>query len=1167
MKILIATATAGGGHLQAAAALEEAWKDLRPKDQVRRVDVLDFTSKLYRKTYAEGYVRISEKWPELYSHAFRKTDSAALVRKMTKFRRWSARLVARRFVRFVDDWKPDVVVCPHFLAMEALGSVRGHADHHQPKIVTVVTDFEAHALWMEPSVDLYCVAMPETKARLVARGIPERQVIATGIPVSKRFLKIANKGSIRRHLRLHPSTPLLLVVGGGMGMGPLVETVQMLDRTSEKIQMAVVCGRNEKLKRTFLRKRFRHPVRVLGFVDNMEEWMSAADFLVTKPGGLTSSEALALGKPLLIVNPLPGQEAANSDFLLERGAAAKVNRLEDLPYRAGAMLKKGRLSAMARAARALGKPKAAQHICRAVVSAFGLFLLFVNLGFAQCPVAKDEEIFFMPSVASLAEDGKTWNASIQGWVYEPESNSLAHRTLLAAMRKGLGLSESEASAAVFQERARYFLVDNERGKRPVLQDGHSRFPFSPSDASGDVSGAMSFAGSEPGWARLSTVACESDPRLFYVEVQKIPFAGLSVISDIDDTIKQSNVLNRKELLANTFLRPYVAVEGMPALYQQWEKQGAVFHYLSASPRPLAPALLRFLEEFRFPKGSLHIKPFRPKSRDAWKAWDSPQTYKTERIESLLKRFPGRRFVLVGDSGERDPEIYGQITRRFGAQIQRIVIREIAGAAMTPERINVAFEGISDRRWIVFQTPSSALNAVQRDNEEMHEVAQVLRYRQGLQEVLAFTASRADLFPQARLPKTRFLTREEKEIVWSTWKSFMEYMLGLESLRQTSTSFNVRYAAFLAEYRYALDLIALLDHDPSFDILLNEPVAELGLKEGSYRQLKYRFLHIARAADFTAFAAIYRTQKSLPAASLETAIKEDVSPIWNAASGRGPALTLKNAWTIVQTAGATTWLPIQTGVSEWMGDTRVYRQNQALINETQIGEIRKILQPGDILLQRREWFLSNIGLPGFWPHAAVYVGTPEERRVYFGRSFEKELQKKEPDNYANSLKSYEGHIPSVLEAISEGVTFTSAEHSLAADSLAILRPRLSKEERAKAVLRAFHFAGRPYDFNFDFATDAALVCSEVVFKAYEPAQDYKGIRFDLAQMLGRSVTPPNLMVQQFDRDFGTPQQQLDLVLFLDGREWMRKAVPSDVETFRQSWKRPKWHIWMQEKEAI
>jgi processive 1,2-diacylglycerol beta-glucosyltransferase len=160
---------------------------------------------------------------------------------------------------------------------------------------------------------------------------------------------------------------VLLVLGGGFGMGPVGAILAQLDLLTMPVQIVVVAGRNEALRRELAARDRRHPTHVLGFVGNMHELMASADLIISKPGGLTSSEALALGKPLLILNPIPGQEAANSDFLLEHGAAAKVNRVEDLPFRVGQLLGTRKLAALARAAKVLGRPDAAADVCREIL--------------------------------------------------------------------------------------------------------------------------------------------------------------------------------------------------------------------------------------------------------------------------------------------------------------------------------------------------------------------------------------------------------------------------------------------------------------------------------------------------------------------------------------------------------------------------------------------------------------------------------------------------------------------------------------------------------------------------------------------------------------------------------------------------------------------------------
>ncbi len=367
MRILIATVTAGAGHLQAAAALDEAWRAYRPRDTVERVDVLDFVPKLYKKMYAEGYVKFVDHAPELYALVFKKTDNPSLMRKMTRLRRAWSKFTTPKFVSHLKRFKPDVVLCPHFLPLEIMGSLQAKGwKGDPPYTVSVVTDFEAHALWMEPSVDLYCVAAEETKHRLVARGAIADNVKVTGIPISAKFSSRPDAGSVRKHYGLRDDLLTLLVLGGGFGMGPVEEILCELDKFRRPAQVIVVAGRNEELRTKLASRDWRHPTHVLGFVTNMHELMTVADLIISKPGGLTTSEALAMGKPLFILNPIPGQEAANSDFLLEHAAAAKANRVEDLPFRLDDLVKSKKLTSLAKAAKALGKPSAARDICEEV---------------------------------------------------------------------------------------------------------------------------------------------------------------------------------------------------------------------------------------------------------------------------------------------------------------------------------------------------------------------------------------------------------------------------------------------------------------------------------------------------------------------------------------------------------------------------------------------------------------------------------------------------------------------------------------------------------------------------------------------------------------------------------------------------------------------------------
>lgn len=416
-------------------------------------------------------------------------------------------------------------------------------------------------------------------------------------------------------------------------------------------------------------------------------------------------------------------------------------------------------------------------------------------------------------------------------------------------------------------------------------------------------------------------------------------------------------------------------------------------------------------------------------------------------------------------------------------------------------------------------------------------------------------------------RRQMLSREEKESVRRTWSSFLDYLIALDSIgayhrdSRGDRSIKVTYAAFLAQYRGALEMIDAIDELPGADEMLNEPVPSLGVPQGSFAKVKQRWLNVARATEFAALQSLY-----LMKGGGDAAIDEDAKFILKAGRGKGQLQTARNALKIARSTAFTAWFPVQKGVAEWMGDTRVARAHTFLVNDAQIAEIAPKLEPGDVLLERREWYVSNIGLPGFWPHTAMFIGTAADRARYFddpvvrewvrqqGRAdgdFDAFLRERFPSAYAQARNGR------VIEAISEGVSFTTLEHSAAADSLAVLRPRATRREKAIAIARAFGYAGRPYDFNFDFHTDTALVCSEVIYKAYEGS-----LALPLSTTMKRLNTPPNDIVKEFDETFGTPRQQFDFVLFLDGHERQRRAVPADVNVFRASWKRPKWHIVMQ-----
>ena len=331
---------------------------------------------------------------------------------------------------------------------------------------------------------------------------------------------------------------------------------------------------------------------------------------------------------------------------------------------------------------------------------------------AATELKSDEQVILFPTVGSRTATNDGWVVDIHGLVSESENR----RVVRWVLRKALGHDASKLSAAekkTFVERSGYFLADNHRGITITVRAASVDYPAGRSAANGHFKVELLVAEKTPpspeSPARDQTLPISvvaRDGRRFSGTVQLLEAKGVSVISDIDDTIKVSNVLDRDELLMNTFVRPFRPVPGMAGVYCAWAtNNGAAFHYVSGSPWQLYRPLADFVQSNGFPAGSFHLKQFRVKDETFLDLFTKPEVYKSTVIEPLLKRFPERRFILVGDSGERDPEIYGALARKFPGQVRRIFIRDVTNQSAESERYRLAFEGVRPEIWKVFQDPA------------------------------------------------------------------------------------------------------------------------------------------------------------------------------------------------------------------------------------------------------------------------------------------------------------------------------------------------------------------------------------------------------------------------------------------------------------------------------
>ena len=367
MNVLILHASAGAGHRRAAEALAPAFESAGATVTIR--DMLEFTSVLFRKTYAEGYLRIVSRIPELWGYMYSRSDRKAAKPWRKRVRTVFNKLNVARFFRFYDRLAPDVTVCTHFMPVEVLAARRKQRQRVSP-FFCVVTDFAVHGLWLAEGVDAYYVATEEAVRQLERKGQPPDRIVLTGIPIAPQFRHSCQAADARRMLGLNPDLPTVLSLSGGFGVGPALKLVQAFAGADFPCQLLVVAVSNPALAARLERAAAaaRCPIKVFGFVRNIHELMDAADIVISKPGGLTASEVMAKERPLVVVDPIPGQEQINCEYLLEAGAAVRLFEIEDAPYKIRSLLSDpARLAAMGAAARRVARPHAAEDIAADVL--------------------------------------------------------------------------------------------------------------------------------------------------------------------------------------------------------------------------------------------------------------------------------------------------------------------------------------------------------------------------------------------------------------------------------------------------------------------------------------------------------------------------------------------------------------------------------------------------------------------------------------------------------------------------------------------------------------------------------------------------------------------------------------------------------------------------------
>ncbi len=447
---------------------------------------------------------------------------------------------------------------------------------------------------------------------------------------------------------------------------------------------------------------------------------------------------------------------------------------------------------------------------------------------------------------------------------------------------------------------------------------------------------------------------------------------------------------------------------------------------------------------------------------------------------------------------------------------------------------------------------------------------------------------------------RALTAMDERLLRDVWSAFYSNAFALDQIRifwedwyrfdpsraerpLFLRSFLLTFTAEAALFEKSVRLTRLLVPNPAVKTFLDAPHSELALPEHTFSRFREEFLGARDEARVIAGEQYLRFLDRTLAAR-QTAAELGAEPLWRdlerhlaIIAGTGilerAELTARADLQVVKRAVRRTWYPTQKGIADWMGNVKTRRVGHYLITGEQLAVVDKRLEPGDIVLSRKNWYLSNVGLPGFWPHAILSIGDPEELgqaaagdevRSYLQSltgqdlTIDQYLRQTFPSAWARYHAGLDGEPIELIEAVGEGVLLNSLSGA-AGDYLAVLRPRLSQLAKVQAIIEAFRHLDKPYDFDFDFATDHALVCTEVVWRSYRPGPGKDGLELPLVELAGRLTLPANQIARLYAEQYGREEQQLDLVYFLDGREEQQQAVVADEPAFRRSHQRFQWDI--------
>jgi len=363
-RFLLLHVTTSSGHHHASRAIAHALQRLDRRCQVVSVDAFDYTSRVVREAILRSYLSVIRHQPNVWEYLY---DNPAVHRRVKHLRHLLHRYHTRKLQQLLETAQPQAIACTQAFPCGMVADFKKHQRLTVP-VVGVLTDYAPHLYWLHEAVNIYMVPADEVKERFVSYGIEEARIQVSGIPVEPEFLDPVDRQAIYAECGLEETIPVILVMGGGGGFGPLRELILSLDRVASPCQFVVLTGTNQSLLAWCRRQAFRHRVVAHGYVDSIAGLMDIATLVISKPGGLTTAEALAKRLPMLIVTPIPGQEMCNARYLLSQGAALQADSPETAREIVERLLQRPeRLHQLSRKAAHIAHPDSARHIAQSLL--------------------------------------------------------------------------------------------------------------------------------------------------------------------------------------------------------------------------------------------------------------------------------------------------------------------------------------------------------------------------------------------------------------------------------------------------------------------------------------------------------------------------------------------------------------------------------------------------------------------------------------------------------------------------------------------------------------------------------------------------------------------------------------------------------------------------------